>query len=84
MMLPAAVTFEYQPHYRGLLVDLRLEPNRNVPGKFDLIGTCAPGTTCVSRLFHASRSDDCAGRPMRLYGIEQRELDSGHVVRVAM
>jgi hypothetical protein len=78
--LPESVTFVHSPNYRGTLINLRLEPNANVPGNFDLVGIVSEGTV-TDRLFACSSTSSIAGETFRIYGVAQDEIARGHIYR---
>jgi hypothetical protein len=75
-------TFKYdeQPYHRVVLTDLKLQPNRNVRGGFDLVGRCIEGST-TSYLFGHRSSQSAVGQEFIVYGVDQYELEQGSAVR---
>lgn len=83
--LPKEITVDYQPYGLFTLVDLQQFTYKSATGAecIGITGTVKSGKE-ISRLFQHSLTKDIAGQKREVYGVKQWELDSGHIVRVAM
>lgn len=80
LTLPETIKVDFQPYGTVVLGDLE-EGSYN--GHPLIRGTVLNGTE-TSRLFQFTATRDITGRRDTVYGVTQRELDSGLIVRVAM
>lgn len=78
--LPDSVKYSYEPYtYDAVLVDLS-EGDYN--GHPTVTGTVEKGTE-TAYLYTESATRDITGKVVTIYGVQQWELDRGHIRRVA-
>lgn len=82
LRMPRTLTYDLQPYGTVTLGNLRQSPNRNNPNATDVTGDVIAGTE-TAYLFGHTRTKPASG-VRTIYGVKQHELDSGHIVRVAM
>lgn len=77
--LPETITVDFQPYGLETLGDLTVGSYNGYP---TLKGTVITGTT-TGRLFGHTHTRSTAGERREVYGVQQWEVDRGHIVRIA-